>query len=520
MIARSSLPYFYEGLVESPTEYADPFRDVSLKVELTSPSGKTRSVDAYWDGGRIWRFRVDADEPGVWSYTLETSDGTQEQWLNHRSNFQIEPYAGPNPLYRHGPLRRSDDGTHLVHRDGTPFFWLADTVWNGVLAADPAEWDQFLAKRREQGFTAIQAVMTHWRAFPADSDGERAHFGDKEIRVNPRFFRKLDGKVAAIARHGLVPALVVLWALTYRDPGDYLEEDDAVRLARYIIARYGAYRPVWFLGGDGRYNNVDRWRRIGREVFAEAGDDRALTTLHPSGNNWIGEAFRDEDWFDFIGYQSSHGGNTKHSFGWIVHREPATEWNKSPLLPVINLEPCYEAHQRVGTPHTFTAHDVRMASYYSLLVSPTAGVTYGHAAIWPWHEFVQTPLDHLGAGIAPRWWESVETEGARSMTCLKRVFDGLPWWKLRPAPEMVPDQPGAEDELRFVAAAKAEDQSAAVVYLPQGGEVTLDTQGLAQKAATWYDPRIGASFAAPHATGGRQAYQAPGEGDWLLVFSG
>src|SRR5690606_22112265 len=115
-----------------------------------------------------------------------------------------------------------------------------------------------------------------------DAAGEPAFWEGERIRINPAFFRRIDGKVAAIARHGLLPALVVLWALTPKDPGVYLPEEQAIILARYVVARYGAFRPVWFLGGDGLYHqDLERWRRIGRAVFGESGAERALVTLHP-----------------------------------------------------------------------------------------------------------------------------------------------------------------------------------------------------------------------------------------------
>ena len=87
------------------------------------------------------------------------------------------------------------------------------------------------------------------------------------MAIHPQFYQRLDGKVAAVSEQGLVPALVLLWALTPTDPGHYLPVDDAIRLARYLVARYAAFRPIWILGGDGRYRAVRRWRRIGRAVF-------------------------------------------------------------------------------------------------------------------------------------------------------------------------------------------------------------------------------------------------------------
>lgn len=517
--AASPLPYFYEGMVAAPGNYQDPVRDVTVTVELTAPSGRRHEAQAFWDGGRIWRFRYSPEEPGQWSFRVRHTAG-DDTWLGGAGDFTVKPYAGPNPLYRHGPLQVSASGTHLTHADGTPFFWLADTAWNGVMKADQVEWDHYLRVRREQGFTAIQCVLTDWRAWPADVEGEGAFQGVRDIRINPRFFRRFDHKVAAIAAHGLVPALVVLWALTRHDPGNYLPTEDAVLLARYIVARYGAYRPVWFLGGDGRYGglNAQRWRQIGRAVFPA--EERALVTLHPCGRQWIGEDFRQESWFDFVGYQSSHGPEPD-TYRWITQGPPADHWREEPGLPVINLEPCYEEHRMGGSSTCFTAHQVRRALYASLLVSPTAGVTYGHGSVWPWSAQYESPLDHRGAGISRPWFEALYTEGAASVTCLKHFFDNLGWWKLCPAPHLICDQEAPQDEERwYVPASLAEDGSFAVIYLPEGGEVTLHGQHLhGLPLRRWYNPRTGewsAAGKAETAPGGQERYRAPSELDWIL----
>lgn len=247
--------------------------------------------------------------------------------------------------------RRPVPATHLEHADGTPFLWPADAAWNGVLKAAPADWAQYLRVRREQGFSAVQCVLTNRRAYPADDQGERAYTGIRDITVNPAFFRRLDARVAAITEAGLVPVLVVLWALTPWDPGYHLEAEDAVRLGRYIVSRYQAFRPVWFPGGDGRYlpdGGVERWKRIGRAVIGDGPrEGRCVSGLHPCGKSWIGDAFRGKSWFDFIGYQSGHGAD-ESAFDWIVYGPPATDWRGSPPLPVINLEPCYAARRRTG----------------------------------------------------------------------------------------------------------------------------------------------------------------------------
>ena len=73
----------------------------------------------------------------------------------------------------------------------------------------------------------------------------------------PEFFRRLDGKVAALARAGLLAVPVLLWAAEWTDdprvnelnPGYSLPDDQAVLLARYMVARWDAYPVAWILPG-------------------------------------------------------------------------------------------------------------------------------------------------------------------------------------------------------------------------------------------------------------------------------
>jgi Protein of unknown function (DUF4038) len=57
-----------------------------------------------------------------------------------------------------GRLRVSDNQRFLSTQDGKPFFYLADTAWELFHRLDRAQAVQYLAKRAEQKFTAIQAV--------------------------------------------------------------------------------------------------------------------------------------------------------------------------------------------------------------------------------------------------------------------------------------------------------------------------------------------------------------------------
>lgn len=507
----------HEVRLESACEYADPLRGVQVHVTYTGPSGQAATVMAFWDGGRIWRARFCPSEPGTWAWASACSDPANTGLHGATGTFVCEPYTGDNPLYVHGPVRISADRRHLCHADGTPFFWLADTAWNGIIRSGPAEWDSYLDLRRRQRFTAIQFVATQWRGSARDPRGARA-FEPDPLRINPEWFQRFDVGVNAINARGLLAVPVMLWALLPTDPGQSLPEEDAILLAQYQHARWGAHQVAWLLGGDGHYEKElsRRWCRIGRAVFGERHD--RLVTMHPCGHSWVGAEFRDEPWYDFIGYQSSHSASDD-TLRWITAGPPARDWATEPRKPVINLEPNYEAIPRGASGATFTDRDVRRASYWSLLVSPTAGVTFGHQAIWNWN-LQRGPSEGHGRGweVDP-WHTGLETPGTTSMTVLHDLFASVPWWELQPAPEMVASQPGQTDPARFVAASRSTDGRLSVVYMPVGGELKLNLAGLAAPLqGEWANPRSGQRTPLPAALSGAVTLIAPDAEDWLLVL--
>ncbi|MHC4488564.1 MAG: DUF5060 domain-containing protein, partial [Planctomycetota bacterium] len=146
----------FEDTFQSTNDYDNPVQEVKLRVEFTSPSSKKRTILAFWDGGRTWRVRFSPDELGKWSYRTSCSDQQNKGLHSKSGSFQCVPYQGSLQFFRHGELRLSKNHRYLEHADGTPFFWLADTVWCGPLFADLDDWHVFLKDRVDKEFTAIQ----------------------------------------------------------------------------------------------------------------------------------------------------------------------------------------------------------------------------------------------------------------------------------------------------------------------------------------------------------------------------
>lgn len=479
----------FEQPFTSTRDYANPLYDVrQFRVKFTSPSGRVKQINGFWDGGRNWKVRFAPDEQGTWTWESVCSDAQNAGLHQVKGSFTCTPNNSKQALYRHGALVRPKGAWHLAHADGTPFFWAACTAWNGTLKSTEQEWDAYLDHRARHGYSVIQFVTTQWRGGDQNSLGQVAFAGSGRIQLNPDFFRHLDGKIDRINQHGLVAAPVLLWALGVSQgrelsPGYYLPEAEAILLARYMVARYGGNQVVWILGGDGKYTdeNEQRWKNIGRGVFGD--EHPGLVALHPGGGGWIGEAYARESWLDIVGYQSGHN-NHPRTLTFINKGPVAGLWSKLPPRPLINMEPVYEEI----SPQV-SATDVRNAAYWSILSAPTAGITYGANGIWPWLREGEQILNHAGTGEhASRWHQAINLPGSMQYGYLADFMRSLEWWNLRPAPELLVQQPGDQQPGSFVSVSQSTDGNTIVAYLPKPGPVKLFNLNHHAYEAQWFNP--------------------------------
>ena len=202
----------------SSKRYDDPFNQVEVDVEFQDPAGHTLIVPAFWAGGLEWRVRYSSFLPGQHRYRWICSDSANTDLHDKVGSVEISPDVAPNALERHGRLRVSQSKRHLEFTDGTPFFWLGDTWWLGLVQRKGwglPEFRLLTEDRVAKGFTVIQIVAGLYPDLPPyDSRGfnEAGHPWEPEYaRINPAYFDAADRRIEQLVEAGLVPCIVAAW---------------------------------------------------------------------------------------------------------------------------------------------------------------------------------------------------------------------------------------------------------------------------------------------------------------------
>ncbi len=511
----------FEKSFESSKDYPNPIYNVSkFTVHFTSPTGKIKKVNGFWDGVRNWKVRFSPDELGEWQFVTECSDKTNTGLHDIKGDFIAVANVSEHAIYGKGALIHPKGTYYLAHADGTPFFWTACTAWNGGLKSNDEEWDTYLQDRVNNNYNVIQLVTTQWRGGDVNSHGQVAFTGSGEISINPEFFQQLDKKIDKINEYGLIAAPVLLWALPsgagrHLSPGYSLPQNEAILLAKYIVARYGGNQVVWFLGGDGRYiqEYEQRWKNIGQGVFGE--DPPGLVAQHPHGRSWIGNDYIEEEWLDIIGYQSSHS-ILAPTVDWLNKGPMSENWDKIPPRPILNLEPIYEEIREEAT-----AKDIRNASYWSLFATPISGISYGANGIWPWLREGEKILNHGEYPWTGTWRHSLTLPAGIQIGYLSEFIQKFDWWTLKPAhKELLVKQPGNDVYNHFISIVKSDDHRTILAYVPVKLTFKLFNPFRTQYSSQWFNPEtnqysevtlvVGSSFL---------EFTSPGDGDRVLILT-
>jgi len=524
----------------------NPFSDAALVGEFTSPSGRKITAEGFYDGGDTWRLRFTPDEQGEWRYLLR-GEGVE---LHQQGRLRCTSPRG------HGFIRVYPDSPYaFAYADGTPFFPMGDTCYG--LYSDspitPALRTQYLKTRRSQRFNFVRMGVIHspthgvsdpnywpWGGTPGKPDFDR---------FNPQFFRGLDAVLTEMQAAGMNAELIVLnyYLRPFTDVKAWTPARERQWL-RYVTARYAAFPNLflWTIANeyethpDGRYRldvpGDPDWAKATARFIKQHDPYRHLVTVHPvcsvpvralketphgvttSPNDpfdppWrIGEFFGKDDAIDVLSQQTGQSGEG------VVWDEQLQCWRgDAPGLvaslradrrygrPVLNTESGYEYLRGYPTGKKQVHHTdkVRHSAWRIVCAGGyfAAGFhgTIGHSDSW---NRIDAPNHYTFV---------VKDEGAaEQLGLLYDFFVSLPFWRMQPFEGVAPK----------TAVALAELGQVYVVYLPHGGQVSVDlSDGKGPLAARWLNPRSGDTVGGQNVAGGsRCSFEAPFDGDAILYL--
>lgn len=397
---------------------------------------------------------------------------------------------------------------------GQPFFYLGDTAWELLHRLTFAETEVYLQNRAELGFNVIHTVAL------AELDGlctpnAQGHVpfeGLDPARPFEPYWTHVDRVIERANQLGLVVGLLPTWGDKWNrlvgEGPEIFHPGNARGYGRWLGERYRRANLIWILGGD-RAIETEAHQMTIREMaegLAEGDGGTHLRGFHPRGGFSSSDYVGEEAWCDYHQYQSGHCILSLNNY-WFALRE----WNRQPVKPFIDGEPCYE-HHPLMTPEwkpvepfqRYNDFHVRRAAYWSVFCG-AAGHTYGAQPLWMMYDRHQEAFCDVGM----TWREALDLPGAAQMRHLKELILALPGGDRVPAIEAVPSAPEG-DLNRMVACRGGQDENAYLLIYspsPQDAEIHLGELGRGKWQLSWFDPR----------TGNKTHGESAGTGSWLRL---
>jgi hypothetical protein len=434
----------------------------------------------------------------------------------------ISEAVTPAPAF---PLRISGNAHYLEGQNGTPFLWLGDSAWTAPQSLTPSEMDLYLDNRNAKGFTAVVAELINTKftkSPPNDAAGHPPFTATLSPGVfdmskpSSAYFDTVDVFVQKAAARGMVVLLSHSY-LGYAggDEGWYttMKANGQGRLrqwGQWLGARYkNQGNIVWLNGGD--YTPPEAWVVDEPALGIRDGGATQLMTVH-TGRNENGYAlWGSRSWLDLTPIYTGPPTALPPLF--------RTEYTRTPTRPAFLVEARYENNASDWTPSM-----LRYQAYQPYLTGGM-GQMFGNEPIWC--------AGGTCPGVQPFSWQTaLDMQGSQDMARLAGVLSSRQWWKLVPDSAHTVLTSGYGSGLGEIVAARANDGSFALAYVPSTGTgsntFTIAMNQLSSAVnAQWFNPTSGSYSTvagSPFANSGSRSFTTPGNNgtntnDWLLVLT-
>ena len=184
--------------------YSNPYTQVDLAVEFTTPGGSTFALNGFWDGDSTWIIRFTPTIVGDWSYTT-TSNDTKLNGLTGTITCTSSSY--------HGFLQKS--GLFFQYENGSHCFRMGDTCWRmfrSKNAAFETHFKPLVNARANQGFNYICGSIYHL-GDPNINEGGNLWYDDSNLdSLQTGYFTWVDKRMDYLRSKDFIVGLYLTWA--------------------------------------------------------------------------------------------------------------------------------------------------------------------------------------------------------------------------------------------------------------------------------------------------------------------
>lgn len=322
----------------------NPFTDYEIFGEFCNEN-ETKIVSGFYDGDGTYCIRFMPSFEGEYEYRIYGSFSDKE----YTGKFTVEKADS------HGMVRV--DGTSFKYCDGTPYYSIGTTCYAWV-GQDRELQAQTIETLKNSAFNKIRfcifpkhydynyrdPIMFPYEGTPVDSsDIGKYNFEDYGAeslgnnwdfyRFNTEYFRMIDDNVEKLMKLGIEADIILFHPYDRWGFSKMSSEENALYL-KYITARYGAYRNVWWSMANEYdirpYKTIDDWDWCAELVTANDPYNH-LISIH----NCFKVYDFSKKWVTHCSIQRM-AGDLELDFipSWIE------KWNK----PVVIDEMCYEGN--------------------------------------------------------------------------------------------------------------------------------------------------------------------------------
>lgn len=258
----------------------NPFVEVEFGATFEQ-AGNSVAVEGFYDGGGVYRVRFMPNAVGDWTYRTHSNrpklDGKTGTFTTHAAR-------GAN----HGPMRVKDQ-YHFIYADGAPYRELGTTCYAWT-SQPPALEEQTLKTLATAPFNKMRmCIFPKWYHYNQVEPPQYPFVGQAPSRwdftqFNPSYFQHFEKRIGQLGAMGIEVDVILFHPYDEGHWGfDNMGAENDDRYLRYVIARLGAYRNVWWsLANEWDYfktkTGVD-FERIG-ETIAKNDPYKHMCSIH------------------------------------------------------------------------------------------------------------------------------------------------------------------------------------------------------------------------------------------------